>query len=777
MRADSFRPSLDGFRFPNEFGERGTVFGLGAPLLPAFGLGAGMAWVALDRYLAGRPMPALSEPPARASALHAELVMRQANALAAAPWSRLVEWQALPERALPGRPSLAARSRTEWNRARPSLDAGLPVMLFLVLARGRHANPSANRPVLAVGYEMDRHARRASILVYDPGRPGNDNLRLTFRTGATGALEARFGDTTVHGFVSVTYDRAVPAALSLDTVDDSDAHTVDAVVAVRGRDSADGPLEILATQHPARGGSGNGGIIRIRRDRPGRCSSESLPKPEGAALAHGRASVAMVDSNRIVARATSGDLLEFRRRPLLGWRVRNITQSRRIDPAFRIDGNPAVVRGRDGVIVFACGGGRLVRYRCDRLGRWKADQVDTQRLGRMNFIGTPALIEHIGLHVLCRTETGELIHLHDQRKPGWTATSVPTAAGGQARAIVVDDPIFLRDPTGKGLNAITRSKEGAVLLLRWSEQQGWSAIDLSASSRPEKGLPPAMSPLSAVFDEEGTVHVAARDAQGGLIHVWCTTTGSRGGEQVTRLRAIGARGRIDGAPRLANGPAGALHVVAHQDRALLLFRWTPVGGWSVESVSRDRGTAPAAGLAGEPVVACIDSTMHVAFADDAGRLFHACTATRRPLRPEAKREPLARRLTPRFGRPAPVATNDAQAVLRKTAVDSEKPAPPDALVTPEHRPDAPVIPVPPRPIQDTRRIERPNPATHRSPALEGLPLLPDDEGAPRRQPAAVPASKKSSTQAAPVRSPTNETEMERIMALAERNPLQRIDPK
>jgi hypothetical protein len=547
--------------------------------------------------------------------------------------------------------------------------------------------------------------------------------------------------------------------------------------------------------------------------------------------------------------------------------VRNVTESRRIGPAFRIDGNPAVIRGRDGVIVFACGSGALVRYRCDRLGRWKADPVNAERLGRLKFTGTPALIEQEGLHVLCRTETGELIHLHEQRKLGWTGTSVPTSAGGQARAIVVDDPIFLRDPTGKGLNAITRSKEGGVLLLHWSAQKGWSATDLSASSRPEKGLPPAMSPLSAAFDEEGTLHVAARDAQGGLVHVWCTATGSRGGEQVTRLRAIGARGRIDGAPRLAVGPAGALHVVAHQDKALLLFRWTPVGGWSVESVSRERRSLPAAGLAGEPVVACADETMHIAFADDTGRLYHACGATRRPQRPTAKREPRSRRLS-LPDRPAPAATNGAaHEVVRSNPVEAVAPAPPEpgrtaetpvapeahsppearvmpeahvtpeahraprarvspeARVTPEtrapseprsaaqprvtseprrtperrfipepvtaraatpeplhvpvsakHLPDAPVVRMPPRPVGDARRTEPAQPPMHRSPALEGLPLLPDDDSAPRRKPAAVSASKTSPARTAPTRSRKNEQEMERIMALADQNPLKLIDP-
>lgn len=627
MRRDSFRPSVNGFRFADSFGETGAAFGLGAELLPTFGLGAGMAWVALDRFLAGRPVPSATEAPAASDPLFAEITMRQVHALTAAPWSRLVEWQCLPERGLPGRPGLTPWSRMHWRRARQSLDAGMPMLLFLVLANGRHANPSSNKPVLAVGYDIDHGERRVTVLVYDPHRPGHDSMRLVFRTGPMDPLDARFGgDTVVRGFFTVPYDRSAPHSLTFGMIEDAAAGSVEAVLHVMSNDEADGPVTMLAR-------SLDGGLVQIRRRRSGRWAAEHVQNKTQMPIVAAAGAVAPVKPGRLLARTANGDLLHLRRLPLLGWRARNITRPRRGADNVRIDGDPAVLRTSGGITVVACAGGRLVRYRTNIVGRWKADVLATERLARTTFVGTPALAEQDSIHVLCRTETGALMHLREDHDAGWTATNVTIRAGGLTRVELTDDPILVNDRAGGMLSAVTRSKNGAVLLFRWMDEGGWSSIDLTASARPPSHVLPAASRLSAVVDDEGTVHVAARDAEDGLIHLWCTHSGAAGGGRVAVApSALAHGGNISGSPVIAVGPEGGVHVFARRERELLLFRWTPVCGWTLENLTRERRSLGRFEPACDPVLSSDEYTMHIGFADEAGRIHHACASIWKPAR-------------------------------------------------------------------------------------------------------------------------------------------------
>ena len=64
MRNEAFLPSRHGFPCVLHPPER-EDFGLGTPAPGAFGLSAGTAWVALDRFLAGRPLPELEPDTSR----------------------------------------------------------------------------------------------------------------------------------------------------------------------------------------------------------------------------------------------------------------------------------------------------------------------------------------------------------------------------------------------------------------------------------------------------------------------------------------------------------------------------------------------------------------------------------------------------------------------------------------------------------------------------------------------------------------------------------------
>lgn len=622
MRKEDFLPSRDGFRFPNVFEDSGCSFGLGAPLQPSFGLGAGMAWLALDRYLEGRPVSGVVDPPVPQTRLHSELVSRQANALADGGWAKLIDWQCRAERGFPWRAGLAELSRAEWRRIRRSLDSARPVLLFLVLARGRHANPSSNKAVLAVGYELDRRGRRASLLVYDPDRPGKDNIRLVFRTGFFGALDARLAiQTQVRGFFAVPYDRSWPAMLSsVDPIDGSDS-IIDSVLAVRARRRGDGPLDILARERA-------GGLLHLRRNGQAVWSVGRVEKEMPAAMraAQDSGAVAVTGRFHVLARGTAGDLLEFRRRPLLGWRVRNVTNSRRIGSAWRIDGELAALCHRDGrVSTVARREGGLLHFERHMLGRWRANRLAAESLRTLTFQGTPALaeLERGALHVFCRTEAGDLVHFRRSRKTGWTADNVTIRAGGRSRFAVADDPLVLCDRAGSILNVVARSPDGDLLLFRMQERRGWRGIELSGAARAAGNqVPPALSPLSAAIDRDGVVHVVARDAQNGLIHVWCDRTGAAGGEEVSRTRSsIGEAGRIDGAPMIAAVGRG-LHVFARQERDLLLYRWTALGDWTCENVTREQHAAGTHQIEGDPVSFVAGGAVHVTFADSEARAHH-----------------------------------------------------------------------------------------------------------------------------------------------------------
>ncbi|HEU5209191.1 MAG TPA: hypothetical protein VFU06_07250 [Longimicrobiales bacterium] len=623
MRIEAFLPSRHGFPCVLQSAD-GEDFGLGTPSPGAFGLSAGAAWTALDYYLAGRPLPAADAGAAPPEALLEAVVRRQGEALARAGWHQLRDWQSLPDRGVPGRPGITERSRTEFRRLRQLLDDGTPVMIYLVLAQGRHAEPSQNLAVLAYDYELDRRARRASVRVYDPARPGNDNVRLVFHTGAGKSLDARLAvKTAVRGFFCVPYDRPEPAALTLHSAA-NDGSRIERLLAVHGS-AIDGSFEAI-------GAGPDGRLLHVRRRRSGGYATEHIDVDilDGSDVAQ----AAFVGGGRTVLWTTRGELIDCRRRPGLGWRARRITDTR-THGAF--DGTATgVARERGRVSLFACGTGRLMHFRRGRLPTWEAEHVDAGPLARAACVGRPAGVRLGGaMHVVVRTRTGELMHARWRARGGWTAENVTARAGDRERFIVADDPVLLRDRRGRTLAAVVRSKNGSVLLFRWSERKGWRAFDLSsAAGAAVRESMRSVCPLSAAIEPDGTVHAAGRTEQGGLLHAWCTSEGTAGIQDLVDARPrIGSAARIDSAPVLIAGPADALHVMAQRDGELVLFRWAQNADWSVENVTREREQVRSGQ---QPLVFAEGSVAHVALLDDAGRAHHALLVprggTRRGLR-------------------------------------------------------------------------------------------------------------------------------------------------
>jgi hypothetical protein len=186
-----FLPSRHGFHFANRWPRTPAFwFGIGYVHVGignvADGLCGGMCYVVRDRFEAGVPVPATTEPPPAGTPLFNEIVWRQVTSfdrlvrlpyrfwsLAALhpdpprPWSRALR--------LTPRGVLAARS--EWPKIRAEIDAGQLPMLGLLRWAG--PNPlvlSGQHQVMAWGYRVDGHA--LAIRIYDPNWPDRDDVEL-----------------------------------------------------------------------------------------------------------------------------------------------------------------------------------------------------------------------------------------------------------------------------------------------------------------------------------------------------------------------------------------------------------------------------------------------------------------------------------------------------------------------------------------------------------------------------------------------------------------------
>lgn len=180
-----FVPSSHGFAFVNSFSgwpapgrTIDTILARSLGGSMDYGLCGGMSFAAADYYLAGRPRPAGSKPPAAGSALYETLYRRQVDSLGAGLIGslRFLAWMALGDRAV-GQLTVA-----ELPAIVDALDRGRPVVLGLVYQRiDRSAAVWHNHQVLA--YRVaDRSASGVSLAVYDPNYPGRDSVLISVRS-------------------------------------------------------------------------------------------------------------------------------------------------------------------------------------------------------------------------------------------------------------------------------------------------------------------------------------------------------------------------------------------------------------------------------------------------------------------------------------------------------------------------------------------------------------------------------------------------------------------
>jgi len=189
LRIPRFAPSTHGFPFSNSFPPKTPVFTLPTPfgMIPLGdahnGLCGGMIFTAMDSYHFDVPVPQSCESKPVFSYIARRLIESWNLPFGALKY---YDWQRRPlaSRSLAGvRVTAGLTARTveiEWPRIRANLDAGLPVALGVVKVEGWDIRRIAqNHQVMAYGYDLDEAKGEATIRIYDPNYPGDDDCRLT----------------------------------------------------------------------------------------------------------------------------------------------------------------------------------------------------------------------------------------------------------------------------------------------------------------------------------------------------------------------------------------------------------------------------------------------------------------------------------------------------------------------------------------------------------------------------------------------------------------------
>ena len=193
--APAFVPSVNGFAFANRWPHVPPLrFRLAGPVPvelaigdAANGLCGGMAFAAVDLWLAGVAPRPVAEPPLEGTPAFRYLARRQLDSLEFGLGPARFYLLGAPWRSSGSR--TAAILRRELPRVRAGLAAGQPVPIGLVHAVS--ANPATliqDHQVVAVGVEAGPAPGSLSLRIYDPNVPGDDTVRLTIGRNADGAL-------------------------------------------------------------------------------------------------------------------------------------------------------------------------------------------------------------------------------------------------------------------------------------------------------------------------------------------------------------------------------------------------------------------------------------------------------------------------------------------------------------------------------------------------------------------------------------------------------------
>jgi hypothetical protein len=215
-----FKPSQDGFPFPNYWHAGTPVIEVSTPLgtIPigdaSGGVCGGMVFAAADYFLAGLPVPQTPEPP-----LFKYLCRRLLDS-----WQlpfgvlKYYDWQrrSTASRVLAGVKlfdgTAFLTATVEWPKVQARLDAGAVAPLGLVKATGFDPRRMGqHHQVLAYMYELQDS--NVIIDIYDPNHPGDDGATLAFTLNDPDAEQfvthSRDGPT-IRGFFLTDYEPSEP---------------------------------------------------------------------------------------------------------------------------------------------------------------------------------------------------------------------------------------------------------------------------------------------------------------------------------------------------------------------------------------------------------------------------------------------------------------------------------------------------------------------------------------------------------------------------------------
>ena len=215
----NFRPSVNGFRFTNEFrpdptieidlGPAGKV-GLGDA---SQGVCGGMAFAVRDYFEADLPMPADDTPPTKGNPLFRYITGRLIDSFNVPEGVlQYATWMILPSADLnlvvgSRRGTFSRTVTSSWPRVRAEIDAGHTADLRQI---------GKCHQVLAYGYRID-DAQTVTLTIYDPNTASAaaDDVWISFSAAAPHKASPithniNIGESTLHGFFRSTYTAKVP---------------------------------------------------------------------------------------------------------------------------------------------------------------------------------------------------------------------------------------------------------------------------------------------------------------------------------------------------------------------------------------------------------------------------------------------------------------------------------------------------------------------------------------------------------------------------------------
>jgi hypothetical protein len=555
----AFKPSVHGWPFPSPPTGRAAWLGLGALPDPDPGMGAGLCWAALDRYLAGLLIPRGQGLPRPGDPLHTELIQRHASALGGI-WPQVREWQALSDR------DAAFRSRSTWRWIREKLTSGEPVLLTLLADGDGYRRGRAAWHVLATAYAIADE--RVVVSIYDPALPDADDLELGF--SMIGPLDPRLsGDRPVRGFFPVPYDRERPEPESSEVLRSGGLAGEPAQVYGRIAAAANGSRIDLVVRTPA------GGLTHYRRSRGGTWRAEGVVSAGDPGLDALQGDPALIVAGvRVHAfvRSYVGDLLHYQRG--FGWSAANRTADERVGPRYRLAGRPIPLAGTaGGVHVFGRDtGGRIVHYAGTGIGRWTAERLPGDPI-----VGDPLPIRFQGrVQVIGVTGAGRVLHWEREGR-SWRVSDLLASGPLNPRLRLSGRPAFL--VRGDTLYLFARGECGQLVHLRRAGSGHWVAV---AHPTRIAGDPVAVS-------GPGGIHVFATAPGGGLAHRW--------GETVWRGEDVAdSRPTLD-LPRPCTGAVlgwaddHEIRVYAAWGGEVVVLRWREKADWVAHPLRLRPGTA------------------------------------------------------------------------------------------------------------------------------------------------------------------------------------------